>query len=121
MLTNELIESVKTDIKGIALVWVIDGQCLYDLPLNKQYADIFLNIDGVIDISNQYPEYNGITLQLKKENEVLEEFQTSEYFGSILLSNPQVLDLSLYPGGNTIISPNATFDGEKFLAAELRQ
>lgn len=118
MLTDALIAYVKTDIKGIALVWVIDGQCLYDLPLNKQYADIFLNADNVIDISNQHTEHDGITVQIKKGNEILEEFQTSEYFGTILLSNPQVLDLSLYAGGNTITSPNATFDGEKFLATE---
>ena len=52
----------------------------------------------------------------KKGEEVLEEFQTSEYFGSILLSNPTVLDLSAYPGGSTIISPNAIFDGEKFIS-----
>ena len=119
MLTDESIKYVKTDIKGTALVWVIDGRCLYDLPLNKQYADIFLNADSVIDISNQHTEHSGITLQFKKENEILEEFQTSEYFGSILLSNPQVLDLSLYPGGNSIISPKSIFDGEKFLTAEL--
>lgn len=118
MLTDASIEYVKTDIKGIALVWVIDGQCLYDLPLNKQYADIFLNADNVVDISNQHTEHNGITVQFKKENEVLEEFQTSEYFGNILLSNPQVLDLSLYAGGNAVTSPNAIFDGEKFLVVE---
>lgn len=114
MLTDQSITYVKSDVKGIALVWVIDGQCLYDLPLNKEYADVFLATDNVVDISANYPDHDGITVQLRKGEQVLEEFQTSEYFGSILLSNPQVLDLSAYPGGNAVLSPNATFDGEKF-------
>lgn len=115
MLTDASITYKKTDVKGMALVWVIDGQCLYDLPLNKEYADLFLATDNVVDISDRYPDHEGITVELRKGDAVLEEFQTSEYFGSILLSNPLVLDLSKYPGGNTIISPNATFDGEKFI------
>lgn len=116
MLTDQSITYVKTEVKGTALVWIIDGQCLYDLPLNKEYADLFLDTDNVVDISDQYPDHIGLTVQLKKGEEVLEEFQTSEYFGSILLSNPTVLDLSAYPGGSTIISPNAIFDGEKFIS-----
>ena len=115
MLTDESITYVKTDVPGLALVWVIDGQCLYDLPLNRGYAEMFLNTDSVVDISADYPEHAGITVQLKKGEDVLGEFQTSEYFGSILLSNPLILDLSKYPGGNKVVSPNATFDGEKFI------
>lgn len=107
---------MKTDIKGIALVWVIDGQCLYDLPLNREHAEMFLATDNVVDISAQHPDHNGITVALRKGEEVLTEFQTSEYFGSILLSNPKVLDLSAYPDGNKVISPDATFDGEKFIS-----
>ena len=117
MLTDQSITYNKTDVKGIALVWVIDGQCLYDLPLNREFAEIFLATDNVVDISASYPEHEGITVQLRKADQVLEEFQTSEYFGNILLSNPQVLDLSAYPNGNKVLSPNATFDGEKFIPA----
>lgn len=116
MLTDQSITYVKSDVKGVAIVWVIDGQCLYDLPLNKEYADIFLETDNVLDISEQYPDHNGLTVQLRKGEAVLEEFQTSEYFGSILLSDPLVIDLSTYPGGNAVVSPYATFDGEKFIS-----
>ena len=115
MLTDESIKYVKTDVPGLALVWIIDNQCLYDLPLNRNYAEMFLNTDNVLDISAQYPEHDGITVQLRKGEEVLEEFKTSEYFGSILLSDPTVLDLSSFPGGNAVVSPNATFDGERFI------
>ena len=49
-----------------------------------------------------------------KNGAVIDELQTSEYFGSILLSNPLVLNLAEYPYGRYVISPHATFDGEKF-------
>ena len=101
--------------ESMALVWVIDGQCLYDIPLLNHYANIFLNHDEVIDISNDYPDHDGLTVRFIKNGEDIDDFQTSEYFGSILLSNPQVVDLSLYPYGRYVISPNAEFDGEKFI------
>jgi hypothetical protein len=99
---------------SIALVWVIDGQCLYDLPLHNKHAAMFLDHDEVIDISNEYPDHNGITIRFMKNGQAIEDFQTTEYFGSILLSNPQVIDLSLYPNGRYVASPNATFDGQRF-------
>jgi hypothetical protein len=102
-------------LKGKALCWVIDGDCLYDLPLITKYADIFTECDSIIDVSENYPNHDGITVQFLKNGEILEEFNTSEYFGSILLSNPQVLNLSSYPYGQYVISPNAKFDGEKFI------
>ena len=42
--------------KGQALVWVIDGECLYDLPLNKNYASMFLATTDILDVSNEYPD-----------------------------------------------------------------
>jgi hypothetical protein len=101
--------------ESMALVWVIDGQCLYDLPILNFYAEIFLNHDEAIDVSDQYLDHEGITVRFIKNGETIDDFQTSEYFGSILLSNPQVVDLSAYPYGRYVISPNAEFDGEKFI------
>lgn len=105
-------------VPGVALVWVIDGQCLYELPLYPIDADMFLNYDEVIDVSSQYPEHDGITVAFYRGGLLVEEFQTSEYFGSILLSSPLVLNLSDYPGGISVMSPYATFDGERFHSFE---
>jgi hypothetical protein len=101
--------------ESMALVWVIDGQCLYDLPILNYYADIFLNHDEVVDVSDQYLGHEGLTVRFIKNGETIDYFQTSEYFGSILLSSPQVVDLSAYPYGRYVISPNAEFDGDKFI------
>ena len=58
---------------------------------------------------------NLLTVRFIKNNEFVNELQTSEYFGSILLSNPQVLNLLDYQYGMYVTSPNALFDGEKFI------
>ena len=46
-------------IDGVALVWVIEQECLYDIPVWQEYSDMFLNNEEVIDISLDYPEHNG--------------------------------------------------------------
>ena len=104
--------------QSVALVWVIDAQCLYDLPLLKTHAEMFLNHDNVLDVSGEYSEHEGITVRFMKNDKVLEDFQTSEYFGSILLSNPTVIDLNDYPNGRYVVSPHATFNGEKFIITD---
>lgn len=115
MLTDDSIRFVHQGVNGIALVWVIDTQCLYDLPLSVEHAAIFTGYDEIVDISEDYPEHDGITVRFLKDGNTLEEFQTSEYFGSILLSNPQVLNLLEYPYGRYVQSPNALFVNGEFV------
>lgn len=102
-------------VNGVPLVWVIDGDCLYDLPLSEEHASIFLTHDLVEDVSDQHPGHDGIVVELSKNGNLLMTLATTEYFGSILLSEPTVLDLRDYPYGRYVQSPNARFDGEKFL------
>lgn len=118
MLTDDSIEFVHRGVNGVALVWVIDQQCLYDLPLSVEHAAIFTDHDQVIDISDQYPDHDGITVRFMKDGTVLEEFQTSEYFGSVLLSDPLVLNLADYPNGMYVWSPNALFVNNEFVILE---
>lgn len=119
MLNDDNINFVHNGINGIALVWVIDEDCLYDLPLSVEHANIFLTANNIIDISNDYPEHDGITVRLMKDEDVLEDFQTSEYFGSILLSNPQVLKLMDYPYGLYVTSPHAKFINDSFILTDM--
>lgn len=98
-----------------SLVWIIDGDCLYDTVIKKEYENMFRNSDQVLDVSEEYGETENIVVRFIKNNQIVNDFKTSEYFGSILLSNPQVLELLDYPYGRYVISPNAKFDGEKFI------
>jgi hypothetical protein len=100
--------------EGIALVWIIDTECLYDIPVWPEYEAMFMTSDEVVDISADYPDHDGITVRFIKNGETVNELQTSEYFGSILLSEPLVERLGDYPYGRYVISPYATFDGESF-------
>jgi hypothetical protein len=118
MLTDDNINFMHDGTNGIALAWVIGEDCLYDLPLSVEHANIFLNTNEVVDISEDYPDHNGMTVRLIKDENVLEDFQTSEYFGSILLSNPQVLKLLDYPYGLYVESPNAKFIDNKFILVD---
>ena len=103
------------DVDGVGLVWVIDGDCLYDIPTWQEYVDMFTVSDEIIDISSDYPDHDGLTLRFMKNDTIVNELQTSEYFGSILLSDPTVLNLADYPYGRYVVSPDAKFDGEKFI------
>jgi hypothetical protein len=115
MINDETVYFTGNFGKGKALVWIIDGDCLYDLALDNNYADMFLSVTSAEDVSSSYPEHDGVSVRLFKNDEVLEDFCTSEYFGSILLSNPLALNLGDYAYGRYVISPSAKFDGEKFI------
>ena len=115
MLTDNDLEFTYQGIPGIPLVWVIDEQCLYDLPLSVEHAALFQEADEVVDVSGDYPDHDGITVQLLKAGQVLETLQTGEYFGSILLSEPLVLNLLEHPYGLYVTSPNALFKDGQFV------
>jgi hypothetical protein len=118
MLTDSDIVFTFSGTRGVALVWVIGQECLYDLPLSQEHSSIFLDSEECLDISEEYPDHDGITVRFIKNGETLEELQTTEYFGSILLSNPTVLKLQDYPYGRYVESPHALFDGEKFIITD---
>ena len=120
MLTDDQIEFIYNGVKGVALCWVIDQDVVYDYGLSVEHSKIFLEADEVIDISNQYPDHNGITVRFMKNGEILEELQTSEYFGSILLSDPLVIDMDKYPYGKYAFALESKFDGEKFILTDGR-
>jgi hypothetical protein len=115
MLTDESLTFTYNGTKGVPLVWVLDTQCVYDLPLSAEHAAIFTEATEVVDISEDHPEHDGVTVRFIKDGQVLEELQTSEYFGSILLSSPQVLSLLDYPYGMYVSSPNAMFVDNEFV------
>jgi hypothetical protein len=118
MLTDSALEFIYRGQRGVPLVWVIDQQCVYDLPLSIEHAAIFTEATEVVDISEDYPEHEGVTVRFLKDGQVLEELQTSEYFGSVLLSNPLVLSLLDYPYGMYVSSPNAMFINNEFVILE---
>lgn len=116
MLTdNNLLYTRGNDgINGVAIAWVIEGEVPYCIPTWQEFADMFISHDEVVDISLDYPDHDGITVRFIKNGETINELQTSEYFGSILLSNPLAVNTLDYAYGRYVMGGDATFDGEKF-------
>lgn len=114
MLTDLSLEFIQNGQQGYPLCWIIDEDALYDAALSYEHACIFLQSDDVVDISNEYPEHDGIVVRFLKNGSILEELKTSEYFGSILLSNPLVVNLFYHKYGIHVVSPRAKFINYKF-------
>lgn len=100
---------------GMPIVWTINGDCLYDLPVLQEYVAMFTESNEILDVSSEYSDWEGVTVRFIKDEQIVEDMQTSEYFGNILLSSPQVINLRNYPYGRYVESPYARFDGEKFI------
>ena len=103
---------------GEALSWVIGEDVLYDINVNLLHSDIFLNHDAVDDVSSEYPGHDGITVRFYKDGQTLEDFQTSEYFGSILLSDPIVVNLLNHKNGRYVVAPHAKFINYEFIITD---
>ena len=63
---------------GDALVWIINEDCLYDLPVLAEHVSMFTESDRVLDVSDLYPEHDEITVRFIKDGQTVEDFQTSE-------------------------------------------
>jgi hypothetical protein len=74
MLTDDDIWFEWKGINGVPLCWVIDGDVLYDYPLSVEHSKIFLECDEIIDISEQYPDHDGITVRFMKNEEIYNTF-----------------------------------------------
>ena len=103
------------EIPGMPIALVIDGEVLYTAPVWSSFGQILLDATEFRDVSSTYPEHNGITVELLSNEEVIETWQTTEYVGSILLSEPLILDISQYENGGYVEDLKASFDGTKFI------
>lgn len=103
------------EIPGMPIALVIDGEVLYTAPVWSTFGQILLDATGFRDVSSIYPEHNGITVEILSNEEVVETWQTTEYVGSILLSEPLILDISQYENGGYVEDLKASFDGVKFI------
>jgi hypothetical protein len=62
---------------------------------------------------------DSIVISILENGVELDQLQTTEYFGSILLSNPTIKDLNAYPYGRYVIAPNAKFVNNEFVVLDM--
>lgn len=115
MITDKDLEFVYAGVRGEALAWVIDEDVVYDMPLTAEKADMFLAVTDAIDVSSDHLDHDGIVVRLMNGETVLDDLATSEYFGSILLSNPTVVNLHNHKNGIHVIAPSAKFVDYEFV------
>lgn len=116
MVTDASIDYIYSpETPGMAIALVIDGEVLYTAPVWHTFGQKLLDATEFRDVSSTYPTYDGITVEILSNEEIIETWQTTEYVGSILLSEPLILDLSKYENGNSVEDLKASFDGTKFI------
>ena len=116
MVTDASIDYIYSpEIPGMPIALVIDGEVLYTAPVWSSFGQILLDATEFRDVSSTYPTHDGITIEILSNEEVVETWQTSEYVGSILLSEALILDLSKYENGGHVEDLKASFDGTKFI------
>jgi hypothetical protein len=119
MLTDNDLEFIYSGTPGIALVWVIGEDCLYDEALTVEHAEMFLQTNNVKNVTPENSFSETMILELYRDNVLLETLETSDYFGSILLSNPLVLNLANYLNGSRVESPHAKFINNEFVILDV--
>jgi nicotinic acid mononucleotide adenylyltransferase len=97
---------------GVAIGFIIGEDLVYDIPAWKTFYDLLISADDIIDISIEYPDHDGITVAIMQNNEIIESFQTTEYFGSVLLSNPLIVDMAQYSNGANVVTPSKFINNE---------
>jgi hypothetical protein len=55
---------IPTSVPGMPLVFVIDGQCVYDFPSNRYGSELFFNNNEIVDISDADSNNDEITVKI---------------------------------------------------------
>ena len=106
------------DERGAALAFIIDEDVVYAAPFYNWAADMILRADSFVEVSQDVAS-ETITLSILENEIELDQLQTTEYFGSILLSNPIIKDLNAYPYGRYVSPPNARFVNNEFIFPDM--
>ena len=112
---SDLVHEYDPNNLGLALCWVIDQDVVYDMALNYEMGKFFLNAKDFSDVSGLYQENDGITIRITNLDNTYTDFNTSEYFGSVLLSNPIIVNLDNHKNGAYVVSFNAKFINYEFI------
>jgi hypothetical protein len=107
------------ETNNLPLAFIIDQEVLYTIPTSNLGSDLFLNFTDAVDVSEDFPENDGLTIRFMNDETELETLHTSEYFGSILLSNPRVINLLNHKRGYATGTP-ANFINNEFYVLDGR-
>lgn len=79
-------------ITQMAMGFGINGKIICDLATYKWFFDLLVSLDSIEPVNEDASEVNFI-----KEGVVIETLKTSSFLGSLLSSNPDFLEIFVYP------------------------
>jgi hypothetical protein len=117
MLTDiEVNFDINDNEKNVApLAFIIEEDVLYTMATSSTGASLFLNYTDSLDVSEDFPENQGLTIKFLDNGLDLQILNTSEYFGSILLSNPKVVNLLNHKRGYATGEPAKFINNEFYV------
>lgn len=104
--------------RAAALAFIIGEDVVYDAPFYDWAADMFLRADSFIEVT-QETQSDKIIISILENDVELDQLETTEYFGSILLSNPTIKDLNSHAYGRYVVSPHAKFINNEFVVLDM--
>jgi len=106
------------ETNNLPLAFIIDEEVLYTIATSNLGSNLFLNFTDAVDVSEDFPENDGLTIKFMNNETELEILHTSEYFGSILLSSPKVINLLNHKRGYATAEPAKFIDNEFYVLDE---
>jgi hypothetical protein len=103
------------ETNNLPLAFIIDEDVLYTIATSNLGGNLFLDFTDAVDVSDNFPENEGLTIKFMADNTELETLHTSEYFGSILLSNPRVINLLNHKRGYATGEPAKFIDNQFYV------
>ena len=102
-------EKNKNEKQPIVIGFGLDGVLVFDMPSYVDFYELLKNSDSVVNITEDYSMINFI-----KNEIVLETLHTSEMLGSLICSEPDILEIYRHPNEEQKIKNKGVIAGYKY-------
>lgn len=102
-------EPNKNDTQPIAIGFGLDGVLVFDMPSYVDFYDLLKTSDSVINTTENYNMIDFI-----KNGIVVETLHTSEMLGSLICSNPDILEIYRHPNEEQAIKNKGVMAGYSY-------
>jgi len=102
-------EKDKNEKQPIVIGFGLDGVLVFDMPSYVDFYDLLKTSDSVVNITEDYSMINFI-----KNEIVVETLHTSEMLGSLICSEPDILEIYRHPNEEQKIKNKGVIAGYKY-------
>ena len=102
-------EKNKNEKQPIVIGFGIDGVLVFDMPSYVDFYELLKTSDSVINTTENYTMINFI-----KNNIIVDTLYTSEMLGSLICSEPDILEIYRHPNEEQKIKNKGVIAGYKY-------